>query len=871
VSAGNQALDITAARPLPAGSETLAKSFGSHLFVLGQLALAAWVVQMYAIEGAAFFRVFVLAVAGFAVNLVLPRAWRLRFFVGLSLAGAVVVFGLKDAAWLIAAGLALIGLCHLPFSIRVRAIVLVAVAGMLAVSRGGLVAAPWSALVWPILGSMFMFRLALYLLAMKGGKTEGGLWSALAYFFMLPNLVFPLFPVVDYQTFTRNHYDKDEKSIYEQGLQWIVRGTVHLLLYRLVYHSILNDPGDVVRFGDLVRFMLATFLLYLKVSGQFHLIVGLLHLFGFRLPETHKLYYLAHSFTDLWRRINIYWTDFMMKTVFYPTYFKVKRLGPVRGLVVSTAAVFFVTWILHSYQWFWLRGGFPLTLQDTLFWGVLGALVIAGALKEAKAAKKPRQGVARWSWRLGLRSVVTFTLFCFLWSLWSTESVAQWIWMLGAAGNVDLQGVVLLAIVLLVVMAFGGRDWEAARTSGGTWLAFMPPTTRTLAMLVVLLALGQPALQQSAPTVLAAGLGSLRATGLNARDQAIQHRGYYEQLDVRAQLNAEVLDVAGPRADWTNLAGVGMIKDRNDAMLRELWPSRSVRWNGLPFTTNRWGMRDQDYELAKPAGTLRIALLGPSHAMGNGVADGETFETLVERRLNEHLPKGGYQRVEMLNFAVDGYSLPQQIAMLEQRVFTFSPDIVIATHYMSNRTMTEGYLRAVAANDLAVPAEQERLLSSAGLNNLPRGQVPIPFVSARRVALWLGIDARMPESEMTARARWIADDVVNESLRRFAKVTRDRGVVPMVLALNVVIDDEPKTIPNRPVLDELALPVLDLFAVYPPERRTALRVAPWDDHPNAAAHTLIADGMYEQLAKWLESAPAAQNTSQEARSGGASR
>ncbi len=85
--------------------------------------------------------------------------------------------------------------------------------------------------------------------------------------------------------------------------------------------------------GDLVQFMLGTFLLYLRVSGQFHLIVGLLHLFGFRLPETHKLYYLAHSFTELWRRINIYWTDFMMKTVFYPTYFQVKKLGPSTALV----------------------------------------------------------------------------------------------------------------------------------------------------------------------------------------------------------------------------------------------------------------------------------------------------------------------------------------------------------------------------------------------------------------------------------------------------------------------------------------------------------------------------------------------------------
>ena len=67
-------------------------------------------------------------------------------------------------------------------------------------------------------------------------------------------------------------------------------------------------------------------------STTFHMIVGLLHLFGFRLPETHKLYYLAHSFTELWRRINIYWTEFMMKAVFYPTYFRVKQRGPKPAL-----------------------------------------------------------------------------------------------------------------------------------------------------------------------------------------------------------------------------------------------------------------------------------------------------------------------------------------------------------------------------------------------------------------------------------------------------------------------------------------------------------------------------------------------------------
>ena len=350
-----------------------------YAYLVGQLILAGFVVYAYDIEGQTFQRVFALVLAGFVINLWLPLDFRRPFFVMLSLAGAVVVFGPADAAWLVGCGLLLIGLCHLPVRFGLRVLLLLLTGGLLATSRAGALPSAWSAAVWPILGSMFMFRLALYIRAVRMKQVENGLWGPLAYFFMLPNLAFPLFPVVDYQTFRRTYYDRGDIAIYEQGLVWISRGLVHLLLYRLVYQNFLGDPADVVTLGDLTQLMLSTFLLYLRVSGQFHLIVGILHLFGFRLPETHKLYYLAHNFTELWRRINIYWKDFMMQVVFYPAYFKLKQLGPRPALACATAAVFLVTWVLHSYQWFWLRGGFPVALPDILFWGILGTLVVAGA------------------------------------------------------------------------------------------------------------------------------------------------------------------------------------------------------------------------------------------------------------------------------------------------------------------------------------------------------------------------------------------------------------------------------------------------------------------------------------------------------------
>ena len=827
-----------------------------YAYLVGQLILAGFVIWAYDIEGDAFQRVFLLVLVGFVVNLWLPLAYRRPFFVLLSLAGAVVVFGPADAAWLIGCGLLLIGLCHIPVRFGLRVLLLLLTGGLLACSRAGALPSAWSAAVWPILGSMFMFRLVLYMRAVRMGQVEGSLWGSMAYFFMLPNLAFPLFPVVDYQTFRRTYYDRGDIMIYEQGLLWITRGLVHLLLYRIVYQSFLGDPADVATLGDLVQLMLGTFLLYLRVSGQFHLIVGILHLFGFRLPETHNLYYLSHSFTELWRRINIYWKDFMMQVVFYPAYFKLKRLGPRAALACATAAVFLVTWILHSYQWFWLRGGFPVALPDIFFWGILGSLVVIGALRESSAGHRSRRRVSGWDWRLGLRAASTFFAFCFLWSLWSTESVSQWLWMLGAATQVDARGVLLLASTFGLLVLLGGRDWDARVAARPTWQeALLRPDVRTIAPLVLLLLAVQPAVRAGMPASVAAGIDSMRATGLNARDSAAQHRGYYEQLDVRGQANAQLLDVVGRnRADWQEADAVGVLRLRDDYLTRDLQPSRSVLWNGQRFSTNRWGMRDQDYALAKPTETLRIALLGPSHVMGNGVSDGETFEALVEERLNRELDSGSHRRYEILNFGVDGYALPQQIAILQEKALRFSPDIVIVTHYRQNRLMTENFLTKVLWAGYPIPDERlDALLDEAGVGNLDRGTVPIPFSSARHLAKQVGLDPRMPSGEFAARVRRVSDDVLDLSIAQLAEIAAEQGIPAIVLALDDVLDGTSEDVPNRKAIEAAGLPIFDLLDVYPVEERASLRVAPWDNHPNEKGHELIADRLYEKLVAFLRS------------------
>ena len=118
---------------------------------------------------------------------------------------------------------------------------------------------------------------------------------------------------------------------------------------------------------------------------------------------------------------------------------------------------------------------------------------------------------------------------------------------------------------------------------------------------------------------------------------------------------------------------------------------------------------------------------------------------MVEDRLNAGFVYGPYRRFEILNFGVDGYSLPQQLAILEQRVLAFSPDIVIVTHYRDNREMTQGYLLRVGSQGIVVKDPVlENILVGAGLRDVGTNGLPVPFAFARRAAERLGIQARMP-------------------------------------------------------------------------------------------------------------------------------
>jgi lysophospholipase L1-like esterase len=91
---------------------------------------------------------------------------------------------------------------------------------------------------------------------------------------------------------------------------------------------------------------------------------------------------------------------------------------------------------------------------------------------------------------------------------------------------------------------------------------------------------------------------------------------------------------------------------------------------------NSEGLRDREHSKIKPANTVRIAVLGDSFSEAMHVPMEQTFWSQLERKLHECQAYPG-QNVEVINFGVSGYGTAQELMTLRQKVWDYSPDLVV--------------------------------------------------------------------------------------------------------------------------------------------------------------------------------------------------
>ena len=98
---------------------------------------------------------------------------------------------------------------------------------------------------------------------------------------------------------------------------------------------------------------------------------------------------------------------------------------------------------------------------------------------------------------------------------------------------------------------------------------------------------------------------------------------------------------------------------------------------------NSDGLRDREHTRVKPPGTFRIAIIGDSYPEAFPVELEEAFWSVMAAKLQACDPFHGSQ-VEVINFGVSGYSTAQELITLRERVWAYSPDLVMLTITTNN-------------------------------------------------------------------------------------------------------------------------------------------------------------------------------------------
>jgi lysophospholipase L1-like esterase len=320
---------------------------------------------------------------------------------------------------------------------------------------------------------------------------------------------------------------------------------------------------------------------------------------------------------------------------------------------------------------------------------------------------------------------------------------------------------------------------------------------------------------------------SLKNNMMNRADLERIEQGYYERLVESGPRLDNLVDPRGllhrlqAGTTWSVPVDAAPLVMRVDD-LREviLKGNDAVEKREVCWRTNAEGMRDESYAAAKPAGTIRIALVGDSIAAGWGVNAEARFESILERSWNERFSHTRRAAVEILNCAVPGQSPGQRWYHFNQIGWPMHPDLVICESTAADVGWDERRLRYLMARGLAwnSPIFRQALLAAA--------VEPLWNPDRYRQAL---------------RPRHV--EILAGIYQTMAADCRAHGV-PLLLVLIPRVG-RPNDLEDQQVVLQTARAaglrrVIDVTDAYDGIDPARLAVAPSDFHPNAAGHARLA-------------------------------
>jgi hypothetical protein len=270
-----------------------------------------------------------------------------------------------------------------------------------------------------------------------------------------------------------------------------------------------------------------------------------------------------------------------------------------------------------------------------------------------------------------------------------------------------------------------------------------------------------------------------------------------------------------------------------------------LRWKREHLHRNRFGFRDGEFSVRKPAGVYRIVVVGDSFTAAMGIDEDERYTERVEAALRAR--RGP---VEVLNFANPGAELDDHVATLRRAVLPAQPDFVLLQWYVNDFELDKrgsprpGHL-------VPWPSAHAALFAHSALYAIldqQWGWIQVRLGLTRSYEDYLRERYGDPRGEGSLRA--------TQELRDFLR-TAKTAEVPVAVVLFPHLDarlggEYPFAFLHDRVLEvcaEESVPCIDLREVFSAYagRMQDLRVNRFDHHAGALAHRLAAERLLEVL------------------------
>lgn len=269
----------------------------------------------------------------------------------------------------------------------------------------------------------------------------------------------------------------------------------------------------------------------------------------------------------------------------------------------------------------------------------------------------------------------------------------------------------------------------------------------------------------------------------------------------------------------------GLIQSsQNLDILWELKPKLDTQFKFSAFKTNSQGLRDKEYSKVKSADTFRIAVIGDSFTMGEGVEQQDIYHEILEQRFNALEDTRNF---EFINFGVAGYSLVQYISTIKRKALEYKPDAI--------------FIGFCAANDSKLP-NLEAFKKPYQVKPVSNG-----FFHLYSMELLGDVYKKYYNK---ARGRFSGYNVdaqyVDERFKELREISESSNI-PVIIAY---IDNKSASADFN-IISDLAkkyqFEFIDGTSNLPKQTLPENMIYLTDAHPNAKANQIIADTLFPQL------------------------